>query len=663
MRLKKVPFKKFLCFLKGPVVIASGFLIFGLSLFDTFIFPVNNCFAQDTITLLEPKEGALVISKKPEIQCRFSVKFLKQSIYISIDKIDMTVLAQITDNGFSLTPFHALPAGTHKLEVTFLDTDNAVHTKTYEFMTRHSTMFENISSTNKVSFIYSQVIDKFDDAEHRSISDWEVESNLNSQSRISEGPWELAFKTNARYTDQEHSPSDPVEKGLTLVDYMFEGKYDAGQMTYNAAMGDVSVQGTKNIISSLSRKGGTIGATSEHFSIQGFSLRTQQVYGLDGGLDLEPDTDDHLVGIKSGINAWEKRIELQMIYVTGGEKSNEASYGVWPEPGGTKGDAYGFELKTNFFDNKLQTLVGCDFSDYDDNTGDAAGSDSDKAYQAGINGVVGFFNYNVLYEYTGADYNVVTSSVTQDRKGITATTGLSSAVQAINFNFSQHNDNLDSKSTAPRIDTMEYGAAYNLMAISSMPISLGWQRSLQNSTLEPAGTSEIKNTTDRIFGSVSYLNGGWTMGLQPEYSQLDDETSIDYDTKSSSITLFSGYTAEKFSISPSISLNRFKDCSLGIEQDTVNYNLSFLLNIYKGLNFEGVGSYGVLDSSNNSVDQDNFNGDIQLSYQLEKPIAGIFSPKILVRASHSSTGDNVADTSSGETIVYLLISGSLDLSF
>ncbi len=497
----------------------------------------------------------------------------------------------------------------------------------------------------------------------KQISDWNFEGNLNSESMISEGPWEVSLSTNARYTDQELKVSDPIQKGFTLVDYTVKGKYDTGQLALTAALGDVTVEGTRNTISSLSRKGGIIGAESNRFFLTGFTLRSQQIFGIDIKEDVEPDNSDHVMGMTGGANLLDGKLGFKLIYVSGGEEFNSSSYGIWPASEGTKGTAFGFEVTTDFFDQKLTTLFEYDISDYDAIIGDGIGSISDNAYLGKIGGTLDFFNYEILYEYTGPDYKVVTSSLEQDRKGFTARSGFSMDQQSIQFNLGKYNNNLVGRPTYARVDSLEYGATYDLNMIAALPMSLGWQRALQDSSKEPAGTNAIKNTTDTIFGSVSYLKEAWMIGVQPEYTRLNDQTSVNYDTTSTSITLFTSYNRERFSISPSVSLNRFKDCTTNVDQDTINYNLSFFVNLYDGLSIEGTGSYGSFDSDDNTTDQDNFNGDVQLSYQFQKPIHGILSPKVLLRAAHNNVEDKVADTSSRETIFYLLLSGSLDLSF
>ncbi|MBU1195429.1 MAG: hypothetical protein KKE62_19235 [Proteobacteria bacterium] len=623
----------------------------------------QKAFGLDSIHFESPEQDQTLITKKPDIKGTISVPYLKDTLSVSMDQTDMTAIVKLSDTGFSLIPFHPVPAGNHLIRVFFMDKNNQPHEKEIKFSTRHSDLFETASSTNTVSMVYSNVLKKMDDAKTRSISDWEFESNLSSESVIGQGPWKVSFNTNARYSDQENEMTAPLEKNFQLADYLLKGEMDAGETSFQAALGNVSVEGTQNTIGSISRRGATFGATSKQFFLHGFTLKSQQTFGLDDSEDIQTDNDDHLLGFSGGLNLFDEKLGIKTVYATGGEKASNASYNIWPEPGGNSGNVVGLEVKTDFFTNKLTTRIEMDWSDYDTDTSDTAGSKTDKAYTGQISGTLNFFNYDLLYEYIGADYKVPTAGLVQDRKGYTAKTGFNFNAQSLSFNLGQYKDNLDKDPSRARVETLQYGSTYNLNTFASCPISLGFLRSTQNSSLEPAGSSEIKNTTDTVFGSVSHINGALVVGLQPEYSQMNDETTPDYDTRSKTLTLFAGYNKERFSVSPSICANWFEDLNRNVDNDTVNCNLSFYINIINGLDIEGAGSYTVLNASDNSIDQDSFSGDLQLSYKWSEPVLGIISPMIALRASHDNSSDKVTDIGTKGTLFYLMLSGSLDLSF
>lgn len=653
---------------RNVITVRGAFYLFNplflLTLLCFFSGLVFNCsaYAKD-IVFIQPGMGETLIAKRPEIKCSFPFAFAQATLFVAVDKTDVTALAKMTDTGFSLKLFHPLPAGDHTILVTVIDQNNQLHKQQIEFATRHSQMFETLASKNTLSAGWSQVVKKMNDAKSRSISDWEFESNLSSDNIIGQGPWQVSFKTNARYSDQQLGITDPLQKGFHLMDYLFKGEMDADPLNFYAAIGDVSVEGTKNTIGSLSRRGISIGADSKTIFVNGFSLKSQQTFGLDDSEDVEPDNDDHLLGFAAGARLLDEKLKLTTTYVNGGEKSGTSSYNTWPEPGETQGDALGLEIQTDFFNNKFATRFEADWSDYDGNTKDAAGSKTDKAYLAQITGIIDFLNYDVLYEYIGSDYKVATSSLQQDRKGFTIKSGITGTGQSLNLNLGKYNDNLDRDTAKPRLDTLQYGATYALSKISFLPLTLGWQRSFQDSSLEPLGSSEIKSETDTFFGSVSYIKNAFVIGLQPEYTQMNDKSAADYDTRSGSLTLFSTYNRPRFSISPSVSANRFEDQSLNAKRDTISCNLSFSANLVDGLDLQGSLAYGMLNSNDHSINQDNFAGDLQLSYSWQEPIGNIFSPTIQLLATHDNSSDKVADTGTNETVIYLIFSGSLDLSF
>jgi hypothetical protein len=616
-----------------------------------------------TIVFESPAMGETIISKKPEITCVISTPYLEQTLLVVVDQTDVTDLAKITESGFSLKPFHVMPAGSHTLMVRFSDENNQLHEEQVEFTTRHSELFETATSKNSFSAVYSQVVSKRSDAGSRPISDWQLEGNLASESTVGKGPWQVAFQTNARYTEQEQGVAEPLKEGFYLADYLLKGEVDAGHAKLDAGLGDVTVEGTGNTIGSLSRRGIILGAQVSGFFVNGFSLRSRQVFGETDSEDVEPQREDHILGVVGGLDLFDKQLNIRTIYASGGEDADAASFNTWPQPDTAQGDVFGLEIKTDFFDTKLVTRMEADWSDYDADTGDAQGSTTDNAYLGQVSGTIDFFYYDLLYEYTGAEYKVATSSLQQDRKGVTAQTGFIFDGHSFFLSFGRYDDNLERNPTKPRIDATQYGTTYTFGKIPSVPISIGWQRSLQESSLEPAGTSEIENTTDTFLGTVSYIKEAFVVGLQPAYTQMDDETAADYDTRTSTLTLYAGYSNERFSIAPSLSLNRFEDLNRDTEKDTLSCNLSFAVHLMGGLDLEGVAAYSTLDSSDNTVDQHNFAGDLQLSYKWQEPIGQIFSPAIQLRASHHDAGDDVADTDRNETIIYLIFTGSLDLSF
>ncbi len=621
-----------------------------------FLCPVPILASQaESIIFTSPNLDGTIISKKPKIACSIEVPYLKESLYILLDQTDVTALATFTDKGFSLVPFQVLPAGEHHVFVSFEDESGQQHEQEISFTSRQSEPFETAVSKNSISAVYSQVIAKTGDAKSRPLSDWGFEGNLSTENVVAQDSYRVSLQANARYIDEEEPLAEPLEKGVELVDFLLKGDVDAGAASLSGAIGDVSIEGTEYTIGSMSRRGVTLGADSTHYYLNGFDVASQNRYGSSEG--------DHLSGVIGGARFFDEELTVTTIYVNGGKDADTSSYNVWPSPGDTDGDAYGLEVKTDFFENMFVTRVEAGFSDYDENTTDGSGSDRDNMYMGQVSGAIDFLDYNLLYEHIGTDYKIVTSSLQGDREGFRGSTGFTFADQYLSLTVSKYNDNLDEDPAIARVDTLQYGVNYNLNAFPSWPISANWQHTDQDSSLEPAGTSEIENATDTVFGSISYNKNEFVIGLQPEYTQVEDDTAADYDTRSVSLSVFSGYSGEKFSISPSVSFNRFKDINKNIESDNISCNLSFALNIIKGLDVEGFAAYGLSDANDNSIEQNNFSGDLQISYTPAEPLGGVFVPTVQLLASHAQADDDIANTDNSETVVYLILSGNLDLSF
>lgn len=621
---------------------------------------------QDNFEFIRPAEGHMVFAKKPEMECRILVPFDRETLYIEFDYTDMTALAKITDTGFILRPVQVIMPGEHTLLVSFTDSSKKEIIKELRFQTRHTKTFEQAYSQNTITNVYTNILKKMDDARDRTMSDWVLESNLENMNIISEGPWEFGFNTTLQYFDQELAAEKPQTKGVELIRYEFTGKYEKGTRLFNMALGDVNIDETRNTVSGLSRRGGTIGADLGNVYFAGFVVRSDMIYGeLDGEYGLDFDNSDHIYGASAGLRLFKNMLDIKTIYADGGESASDESYGIWPEPSGTQGKVYGIEVKSNFFEDKFNTRAEMDWSDYDNDTADTTVPKSGNAWIAGIDGMISLFNYEASYEYTCPDYKVPGNGGTQeDWEGLSVMTGLNFEVQSINANYGQHNNNVKNNPTYTRINSIDYGLGYNLDAITWLPITLSWRRAVQESDNEPAGTDETKTYTDDYSGTITYTKESWNLSLQPVYSEKDDRTSVDYDTSSKELTVACMYYSDKFSLSPSITGNRQTDYSTQIKTDTYTYNLGFdFTNIIDGLNIEGNASYTKQYNSDATMDQDNYNGDIQIRYQWTSPIKGILSPSIMLRAEHLNNNDEIEDTDNKETIIYLILSADLDLSF
>ncbi len=643
--------------------------LYGALTLPVFILAITiagNSYAQDTETvqLIRPAEGGMVYSKKPEIECKILIPFDKETLSIEFNYTDLTGLAKITDTGFVVRPVQVVDPGDHNLIVSFANENGEEIVKEFQFSTRHTKTFETMYSKNKITANYNTLINRQEDAKDRDVNDWTMDANINSRNIIGEGPWEFGFETNLRYQDQDHEFVKPEESGWEFMDFLFTGQYEQDTVLVNAALGDVLIDESRNTVNNLSRRGGSISAQVGPVYGSGFVVRSDMPYGWDGDYGLEFEDRDHIYGGAAGLELFDDRLDLKAITVTGGELGEDESYGIWPQPGGNVGETHGIQVRSDFFDQKFTTKFEWDESKFDSDTSDDIVTQSDNAWYAEIGGTIDIFSYDASYERTGPRYQVPgNDSIQEDWEGYTISPGLAFETQSIMVTYAMHNDNIDDDPSRPVTDSREIGIDYTLDAISWLPMSFSWNQAMRNSTKEPAGSTEIKSYTDTLSSTISYRQDAWELGLAPEFTAMDDKTAENYDTDAHSLTLFYTYANDRFSISPSVTGNRFKDYTTGIRTYTYTYSLSWFLNIIGGFNFEGNGNYTKQYDSNDELDQDDWNADVQLSYTFESPIKGLLTPSISLHGSYVNNCDEISDTDSKETLIFLLISADLDLSF
>jgi hypothetical protein len=628
------------------------------------VFSEGNDPENDRITVLSPGEDETVYEKKPVIRFEIKGPVVPGTLYVELDYADVTVLVKQTDTGFEFRPVQVLPSGDHTLVIRFTGEDQQDHFRELRFSTRQSEYFETVYSRNQISAQYQHVLDKSGNVREQTMSDWQTSANLNTQNLAARGPWEVSFTSNARYMDQELPMAPPTEKGLELVDYRFDTKYQQENYTAGISLGDISVSGTRNTYNGLARRGGVFSLDYGPLALSAFSVRSDQSYGLDGKWGLELENDNHLHGGAGTLSFLDDRMEVTVAHISGGEITGN-SYGIWSStPGGTRGKATGVRVKTDFFEQKAQTVLEFDQSGHDDDITDGVDLVSDNAFYGEVSGFIDRFGYQASYEHSGPDYKVPgNSGTTSDREGATLSTSYAFDVQSVSLRFSQFNNNVDDNPAYARVTSRDFGIDYSLSKFPSVPVSLGWYRSIQSSANEPSPWEVVDNSTTTWSGNISYMKDKWSIGFGPVYSRQDDKTPENFDSDSFSATVYSTYSAEKYSLSGSAMYNQSRDFRSDVDTETYSYSLSFSCRIIDNLTVDGSAGFNQMQTSDDMVDQDFMNGDLQLTWRLERPLWGILSPKIFLKGTYGGSRDHLFGTDSDGTLIYLMLTGDLELSF
>jgi hypothetical protein len=605
----------------------------------------------DWLRIVTPAENAEVIGKKPEIQIEFLSPVRTDTLLVLLDGSDITQLLDATGKGFHYTPFLVLPAGMHTISISATDGEGRQLQRNISFRSRHTDTFQEAYTNNEASVIYETPITNPDDSPQ--VPDTKVEGNLRSDTKIKEGAWESTFNTNLRYFDQ-NLPS-PIQKGLTVANWLFTGSYAKDLMKLKAAIGDVQVNETMYTVSNLARRGGVLTFQYDNIQVDTFSVKSEQIFGTDGGIGIEGNSDDHILGASGSIQLFDRRLGIKAVYAAAGEPSG--SFGISTTAGKKEGDVIGFLVTSDFFQNKLKTELETGFSNYDPDTSDTFGAKSDKAYKLKVGGYLGSYNYEAAYEFIGRDYAVVGNQMIQkDKQGVTFINGLNLSPHAINFTFSRYNDNVEGDDLFPRIVNYQAMLDYSFSKIPNLPIGFNYQKSVQDSTREPSGGYQLKIYTDTVSGRVNYMRDKLNVGVQTSYSLQNDRTQSNNDTKTFTATLTPSYYVPNISLAPSFSFNRSIFSQRDLRTDTYMINLDLRTKFLRERgSFDVGGTYTIMKASDGSMNNKMLNSNFRLAYAIKNFLKGYVNPTIGLRGTYLKVIDKVYSQSNKDELLLLLV--------
>jgi hypothetical protein len=617
---------------------------------------------KDIIRAVTPSENAVVIGKKPDIKIEFLEPITPNSLVVILDGADITQLLLITDKGFEFTPVMVLPAGSHNLRIAATDKEGRQIQKNISFSTRHTITFEEAYSNNEASAIYDAILSEPD--KFPNIPDSKVEGNLASNSKIKDKEWEFTFNTNVRYLDQNLPVMAPMQKGFEVANWVFNSSYTKDNMRLKASIGDVQVNETQYTAYGLARKGGVFSFQYDTVQLSTFSVQSQQFYGLKG-IGIEGSLDDHIIGASGGVALFDRKMEFKAVYVTGGDLGG-SSYGISTSAGAARGDVFGFLLTSDFFGNKLKTEFETDFSRYDPDTSDEFRSKSDNAYKLKLSGNLDAYNYEALYEYIGRDYAVVGNQMIQrDKQGLSLRGGANLGVHNVNIMFTRYNDNVKGDDLFPRIVNYQGNLDYSFNGIPNLPMGFNYQKSVQDSTREPAGAYKLSMHTDTVSGRINHVIDKLNLGFQTSYSMMNDKTSSNNDTTTLTCSFTPSYTLQDISVSSGFSFNQSQYHRTDLMTDTYTINLDVRTKFFKERGSFDIGStYNIVKTNDGSVDNRNLNSNFRLAYNIKGLLKGFVNPTIALRGTYLKiTDENYSRSNKDEFILFLVLATSVPFSF
>jgi hypothetical protein len=654
-------------------------------------------FAEECIVITSPVGDATIIGKRPEIKGIFHCPLTPGSYVVMLDGVDITQLMDVTGEGFSYRPEMMVATGSHALSVSYTGADNAQRQFTVNFKLRHSETFGEVYSKNDVSLLYEGALAIKDSAADAAtpidtsgqnvapsttaaLPRSKIEGNLASETRVKEEPWNIAFTTNVRYLDQDIVAADPLKKGFTVANWLFTGNYEQDSVKMKLSAGDVSINETPYTISGFSRKGTIFSGEAGPVYVNVFGARSSQTFGLDGGIGIGDINDDHILGVSGGVKLFENKVDFRTIYVTGTDPSAAGIpasttppapaqpnvYGSSTTTGIKQGDVVGFLLTTDIFQNRLKTEMETDFARFDPDISDEFEKKSSSAYRAKIGGAVNWFTYEALYEYIGKFYGVIGNpSLAKDRQGFSLQSGVNLSDQNISVMASRYSDNVESDPLFPQIVSTQGNVSYQFNKIPYVPLGFTYQKIIQESSKEPAGTSRVDTSTDTYSARIGLTLGKFTANFTPSYSIIDDKTPADADTTNIVYAFTAAYALPNLSIAPAVTWNRTYNHATNVWTDTYVYNLDLRSRFFHDrASFDVGGTYTSTKADNESADSGTWNARATLSYRLKDHLKTFVNPTVGLRFSYLKTDDKINESmNKDEFSLFAVIEAAIPILF
>ena len=626
--------------------------------------------AEETwIEFRSPREGEILVARRPEICFRFLIPVDFSSLNVILDQTDITGVLERKEAEVRYRPFEVLPPGDHTLRVSVLGPSGETFQTELHFVTRHTRLFQEAVIRNELSAYYQQALKKPDPPPDT--PDRKAEADLASEARLGNPSWSLGLRTHLRFLDQSTplssgfyggsvapgSPSGggavPLQKGLDLTSWLFTGEYQGEGFLFQGDLGDVMINETPNTFNSLARRGGYFRLEAGSYALRFFSVKGDQVYGLKGGTGLSLDSDRHIVGMVGEGRWFGEKLGLKVLYAEGEESASY--FGMASSGGSTRGDVLALVMEGRFSE-RLSAEAELDFSRYDPDTSDEFGRESSSAWRIRLGGTSGSYRYEALYEYFGRDYDVVGQSPLKDREGFALSGGLFRGVHSLDLRFSRYHDNVEGDSLFPRTYDTQLGVNYTWTRFSRAPITLFYQKNIQDSRHEPEGSFPVKIHTDTFGAQVGLMLGALSLNLSGNYAFMNDRTPQDYDTATLTLSFMPAYNGETLSLSTGVAYNESRTLPTGAKTWTWTYTLDLRKSLLSGkASFDLGGTYNMMKDNQGNTDQRNLDLRFNLGYNLRPLIRGSLKSSLQLRGEYRRLVDRVYDHSDEEYGIYLLL--------
>lgn len=614
------------------------------------------------ITMVSPSQEKVVIDKKPPLQFRLDPSLAETPLFIMLDGSDITALVTRSNGFIDYHPLMFLNSGQHTVSIIYLSAQGEEKRQDFTFALRHTEHFEEATTNLALSPVYEGVIHK---SAGLPIPNSKIEANLGVSTELKEGRWRTSFDTNLRYLDQSLSLTSSQRRGVDLANYLLNVDYTSDQAAMKASVGDIVIDESPTTVSGIGRRGAKVNYQRDGITVGAFSANSRQVSGFSGGTGLEATPEDHIYGVSLAKNFVTYNTTVKALYLTGGQNgdgnSTVSSIPTTPRTG----DTLALIVGTKLLDNKLNVDGEFDLSRYDPDTTDTYNKEVDRAYKLRVGGSSGQFAYDALYEYLGSRYRVIgNDGLPRDKEGITLQSRYFQSVHSVDVTVSDYMNNVSNNPLYATIATRQGSVGYQYSGISSLPLSLRYEKNSLTSSKEPTPDSILDTGTDALSLSANYLLEAWNIGTTAKFSRQNDRTVFNNDSTAITYMITPTYFSNAFSVTPGFMFNRALS-PLG-RTDTSSASLQLFGNdtvFRKKITYALSSIYTKTKNSIGTYDQDSFSSEARLAYVLEHKREWLKDPSIGIRGLYTKLNNNITDQNSEMTALLFFVSLPVNYTF
>ncbi|MBU4524386.1 MAG: hypothetical protein KUA37_06530 [Desulfomicrobium sp.] len=578
------------------------------------------------------------------------------TLRMSLDDVDVTPLAVITETTVSYTPEFDLDYGSHTVMVEALDQGGQpLPDSRWHFSIPQSDTWDRASASFQLD---TNLVGKLGEHPGNTSPDWQAQTSGTLSSELEKGKFRVTLDANGWFVDD--SDNYGGQDKFSLNTYLLKLAYDEQSLS----LGDVSVETTELAGGSLARRGGLLELNAQETSLQGFVLRSNTVADFDHLLPVE-DSNQRFTGMTLTQGLYpEKDVQLKATAVTGqsGADDNVGGANLVPE---TKGQIYSVALSGTIVDELLLGEVEYARSSFNQDTQGPYGTKHGQAWRSKLSGRHDTLDYGGGYSFRDKYFqSIISPGAINNRKEYSLHASKTFEESSLSFNGMHSYDNVEKLENIPTVRSTGLDLGYTLNK-ADWPFlfanaNLSWQRSGH----EPDGFSGIDNQSRILSVGLSLARETWSVVPSYVFTSFDDKSGAGLDSLSHQILLSLGWQPlPELSFNPAVTYARTETDpgSLVTEDWLAILSTTWLITDSQNLNLtlSGLDSRTNDDSMHVSV----FNGQAQYNWILGANFLESVTKTVGLSGQYSRTKDHVGNTDNDEYIAFLSLNFSIPVAW